>query len=191
MKKSSEMNAGEQQNEVPKWVAVYTRNRSERLVAKRLVDMEMETYVPMRKEKHHWSDRIKMVDVPLFKSYVFVKMPLNKETYVRETPGVVMLVKFGQKLSIIPESQIQMIRQLESGISDLYVYETTHLKRGATVTILEGRFAGMEGTIVSGCKDGNFSVDVKGLNLSVVVALDKHVLELAQKREVEKSKYNF
>lgn len=178
-------------SENPQWVAVYTRTRAEKIVSQRLVDQGIETYLPVRLEKHHWSDRVKMVSVPMFRSYLFVKMCRKTEMIVRETAGIVTIVKFGDKYSIVPESQIEMIRKLEQSASDLYVYETAHLKRGTRVLIQEGDFAGMEGTIVSNCKDGNFAVNVEALRMSVVVSLDRNVLEVARRSVSKKSKYDF
>jgi len=55
-----------------KWIAIYTKARHEKQVQRQLELMGIEAYVPLKKEYHRWSDRVKLVDVPLIPSYVFV-----------------------------------------------------------------------------------------------------------------------
>ena len=57
----------------PKWYAIYTRPRWEKKVDLLLKDQGLESYCPLNKVKRKWSDRIKLVEEPLFKSYVFVR----------------------------------------------------------------------------------------------------------------------
>ena len=56
-----------------KWLAVYTRPRWEKKVDQLLKEQGTESYCPLNKVKRKWSDRVKTVEEPLFKSYVFVK----------------------------------------------------------------------------------------------------------------------
>ena len=64
-----------------KWYALYTKPRWEKKVYRLLSERGMEAYCPLNKVKKKWSDRIKLVEEPLFKSYVFV------HTEEEETPG--------------------------------------------------------------------------------------------------------
>jgi transcription antitermination factor NusG len=57
-----------------KWFAIYTRPRWEKKVHKLLEEKGIECYCPLNKVHRKWSDRIKIVEEPLFKSYVFVKL---------------------------------------------------------------------------------------------------------------------
>ncbi len=57
------------------WYAVHTRARHERVIAQRLREQGINTFLPLVTEVHRWSDRRKSVEVPLFGCYVFVKLP--------------------------------------------------------------------------------------------------------------------
>lgn len=164
----------------PQWIAVYTRPRAEKMVAARFTEAGLETYLPLIKEKHHWSDRIKLVEEPLFKSYVFVKITKRDQIKTRETNGVVCLVYFGkpgpESIATIPDQQIEDMRQMIAVSEQVYVHQTEMLKKGATVTIQEGAFAGMTGTLVSDCKDGNFSINIEALSLSIVTEVNQLIL---------------
>jgi hypothetical protein len=55
-----------------KWIAIYTKTRHKKHVQRQLELMAIEAYVHLKKEYHRWSDRVKLVDVPIIPSYVFV-----------------------------------------------------------------------------------------------------------------------
>ena len=57
-----------------KWFVVYTRPRWEKKVHSLLTAKSIESYCPLHKVRRKWSDRIKLVEEPLFKSYVFVRV---------------------------------------------------------------------------------------------------------------------
>ena len=57
-----------------KWYAVYTKPRWEKKVNSLLLQKGIEVYCPLNKVRRKWSDRIKTIEEPLFKSYVFVKI---------------------------------------------------------------------------------------------------------------------
>jgi len=50
----------------PRWYAVRTRSRHEKLVAKQLQTQGIESFLPVVTQTHNWSDRRKQVEMPLF-----------------------------------------------------------------------------------------------------------------------------
>jgi transcription antitermination factor NusG len=66
-----------------KWYAIYTRPRWEKKVNFLLQGKGIESYCPLNKVRRKWSDRIKTIEEPLFKSYVFVKIDEEARTNVR------------------------------------------------------------------------------------------------------------
>src|SRR5215470_6707011 len=62
-----------------RWYALHTRSRHERVVAQRLQERGLETYLPTVREVHRWSDRKKKVEVPLFSCYVFLHCGLTQQ----------------------------------------------------------------------------------------------------------------
>src|SRR5271167_4021459 len=59
----------------PCWYAIQTRCRSERKVAAQLQNKGIETFLPLVKQVHHWSDRRQVIEQPLFPGYGFVRLP--------------------------------------------------------------------------------------------------------------------
>jgi len=71
----------------------------------------VECYCPLNKVKRQWSDRIKTIDEPLFKSYVFVKVEDSDRSLVRLTNGVINFVCWNGKPAIVKEKEIQTIKR--------------------------------------------------------------------------------
>ncbi|MBN8782449.1 MAG: antitermination protein NusG [Sphingobacteriales bacterium SCN 48-20] len=94
-----------------KWLAVYSRPRWEKKVDRLLAEKGIESYCPLNKIRRKWSDRLKLVEEPLFKSYVFVKVEDADRTAVRMTPGVLNFVYWDGKPAVIREKEIQAIRR--------------------------------------------------------------------------------
>jgi len=160
------------------WVAVYTQARSEKQVLKRLEDQGFEAYLPIVDVKRQWSDRIKLVSVPLFNSYIFVKIKKNELIAIRNTQGVVFVVAFKNEVATIPDSEIESIRRFVAAKQEIFVEETRRLRKGAAVRIVDGPFAGMEGTLVDDCKNGNFAVRIDAIGLSLVTHIDRLMLQI-------------
>lgn len=168
------MELDERQWNEPQWVAVYTRARAEKQLAEKIAARGYETYLPLHRQLHKWSDRKKWVEVPLFTSYVFVKITGKQVVPLREIDGVVYIVNFGNSRSIawIPQKEIDNLRRLMASEQDFVVKNSQQLRRGSKVKILSGALEGMEGVLVSDCEEGNFAVEVTSLSASIVWKLE-------------------
>jgi transcription antitermination factor NusG len=94
-----------------KWYAIYTRPRWEKKVNNLLEAKGIESYCPLNKVRRKWSDRIKTIEEPLFKSYVFVKIDEDARTNVRMTDGVINFVYWDGKPALIKDREIQIIKR--------------------------------------------------------------------------------
>lgn len=73
----------------------------------------IETFCPLRKAQSQWSDRVKTIEKPIFKSFVFVKIRQEQRTVVRLTEGVINFVYRDGKPVTVTEKLIQSIRQFQ------------------------------------------------------------------------------
>src|SRR6476620_8196715 len=94
-----------------RWYAIYTRPRWEKKVNALLVQKGIESYCPLNKVQRKWSDRMKTIEEPLFKSYVFVKVDEEGKTQVRMTDGVVNFVYWNGKPALSKDKEIQAIKR--------------------------------------------------------------------------------
>ena len=61
-------------------------------VAELLQKNGVEVFCPLVKLKKNWSDRKKIVEAPLFKSYVFVNLSEKDRNVVFNLPGVIRYI---------------------------------------------------------------------------------------------------
>src|SRR5262245_8019391 len=100
--------------EQPKWYALHTRPRHEKQVDTELHEKGVPTYLPLLTQVRRWSDRSKIIRVPLFSCYVFVNSILDPATRLRISNlwGTLGLVGFNGQTLPIPDVQIESIRTL-------------------------------------------------------------------------------
>jgi len=115
------------------WYALYTKPRAEKKVIERLQAMGMECYLPLHRGPRVWSDRVKIVDIPLFSSYIFVccsEAELRSLLYVN---GVLRIVYYCGKPAVIRSKEIQAIRFFleQAANRELYVGEDVEILSGA------------------------------------------------------------
>lgn len=88
------------------WFVLYTKSRCEKKVADGLRRKDLEVYCPMRK----WSDRYKLVEEPLFRSYCFVRLADMDRSRVFGIPGVVRYLLWLGKPAVMIEEEIEGLR---------------------------------------------------------------------------------
>lgn len=175
---------GEDEN--AKWYAVYCKSRHEKKVAQQLTDKEIPHYLPLKEEIRQWSDRKKKVEVPLFRSYVFVKIPSSWQVPVLETYGAVRFVKFGRELIPVPQEQIEAVRKIEEygvGLSQ----EKVDFDLNSRVKVTGGPCKGLTGHLVHRKKGERFVVVIDSIQLGASVEIEKHWLEPIQEEEEERT----
>ena len=132
--------------ETPTWYTLYTRSRHEKFVEQELSKKGIDAYTPKITIKKRWSDRIKEVEEPLFKSYCFAKFPLIYKKNVVSQQGVVNIVNFSNRYVPVSENVIESLKILVSG--ELKIDPYPYLNKGDRVTIKKGPFKGLEGYII-------------------------------------------
>lgn len=93
------------------WFALYTTSRAEKKVATRLSGAGVEYFLPTLKVQRKWSDRVKVVEVPLFNSYIFVNVKASELFDLNKIEGVVKTVYYNGAPAAVRENEISLIRQ--------------------------------------------------------------------------------
>ena len=154
-----------------KWYAVYTRPRWDKKVNNLLLTKGVESYCPLNKVRRKWSDRIKVVEEPLFKSYVFVKIADEHRTEVRMTDGVINFVYWDGKPAIIKEKEIQTIRRFLDEYENVELLKMD-LKPDQRVRVAAGPLMDQEGKIIE-IKNKVAKVAIDSLGYILIADIDK------------------
>jgi transcription antitermination factor NusG len=157
-----------------KWYAIYTRPRWEKKVNNLLVQKGIESYCPLNKVRRKWSDRIKIVEEPLFKSYVFVRIEDENRTEVRMTEGVVNFVYWNGKPAVIKEKEIQIIKRFLDEYENVEAVKMD-LRPDERVKIIAGPMMDQEGKIIE-IKNKVARVCIDSLGYLLIANIDKSKL---------------
>jgi len=128
------------------WWALYTRHQHEKTVAEMLSTKGFEVFLPLHDSMRRWKDRQKLLSLPLFPGYVFVRGSLDRRLQVVTTPGVHMILSSGEQIAVVPEEEIQAIRRAVEG--PWRVEPHPFLKCGERVRVTRGSLEGVEGILV-------------------------------------------
>jgi len=159
----------------PRWYAAYTCARHEKRVAQQLERRSVELFLPLYEAVHRWKNGRARLQLPLFPSYVFVRIALKDRLRVLEIPSVVRLVGFNGLPTALPDEEMEALR---NGLArQLRAEPHPYLKVGRRVRIRSGPFVGLEGILVR--RKGNLRV-VLSIDLimrSVVLDVDATLIE--------------
>lgn len=160
------------------WYALQLRLQFEKKAEWGLRKKGIETFLPLVKQTHRWSDRSKVVEIPLFAGYVFIRLSLTPPLRIQvlQTAGVVGFVGSKQKPVAVPEKQIEGLRRLLK--ADVECALRPFLRAGQRVRIRSGALDGLEGilqeddrsslVITIECIHRSLAVKVRGYDLELV-----------------------
>ena len=93
-----------------KWYALYTKPRWEKKADGILVRKNIESWCPLQKIEKQWTDRKKIIEEPLFKSYVFVHISDDEKLAVLQTDGILNFVYHSGKPAVIQDKEIDIVK---------------------------------------------------------------------------------
>jgi transcription antitermination factor NusG len=159
------------------WYALYTKSRHEKLINSELNKRNIESFLPTRKIKRRWSDRIKTIEEPLFKSYIFVKTELPaRKTDILKIKGAVKFVSAGVSPVPIDENVIHALQNLVQ--HDIAIDPFPYLEKGDRVIIKSGPFKNTEGFIVrKDEKKCRLVISITAIKSSVAVEIDAYLVD--------------
>jgi len=157
----------------PHWLAAYTKPKNEKKVYQRLLDSGIETYLPLQKKIKQWSDRKKIIEEPLLRSYIFVKITEKQYWEVINVPGMVRYVCFEGKAAPIPEKQIEALKMLLGQQVDIEVLDE-EIRLGEKVEIRIGAMSGFEGYLVKHLGKKKVVIQLDHISHSLLVTLPRN-----------------
>jgi transcription antitermination factor NusG len=161
----------------PRWYAIRTRSRHEKMVHEQLQTQGIETFLPLVKRIHKWSDRKKEVEVPLFSGYTFVRLVLSSGDRLRvlQAHGVAGFVGRSGAGTPIPDHQIHDIKTvLENRIP---FQDHTFLQVGQRVRIRGGALDGIEGILAAHHDDHSLVISLEPIQRSLSIRIDGYNIE--------------
>lgn len=162
-------------NSTDHWYVLYTKPRHEKKVAARLTEAGYKVYCPLHKVRRQWSDRVKVVEEPLFRGYIFIKIQDEKRDEVFTFPGTVRYLFWLRRPAIVREEEISLIQKW-LGEYDHEQIDISDIQPGDLVRITSGQFMNEEAVLL----DRNRSravVQLKELGIQLNLSLSNNELQ--------------
>ena len=152
-----------------RWFAAYTKPRWEKKVSRVLEQKGVECWCPLKKTEKQWSDRKKVIEEPLFTSYVFVRIEETEKSVVLMTDGILNFVYYIGKPAIIRDEEIDIIKKfLSEKQASVSVQSLASLDENTRIKVNHGIFMDTTGTVLKGGKKKVF-VKLESLDQVMVV----------------------
>ena len=152
-----------------RWFAAYTKPRWEKKVSRVLEQKGVECWCPLKKTEKQWSDRKKVIEEPLFTSYVFVRIDETDKSVVLMTDGILNFVYYIGKPAIIRDEEIDIIKKfLSEKQASVSVQSLASLDENTRIKVNHGIFMDTTGTVLKGGKKKVF-VKLESLDQVMVV----------------------
>jgi transcription antitermination factor NusG len=154
------------------WFALRVKSRCEKIVSTLARYKGFEEFLPLYQTRRRWSDRFRVVELPLFPGYVFCRTNPELRLPLLTIPGVLSFVGIGKVPVPIADAEIDTIQRALGGglLAEPYPF----LEVGQRVRLAEGPLTGLEGFLVEVRKQHRILVSVSLLKRSVAVEIDRH-----------------
>ena len=136
----------------------------------------IEAYLPLQKKVRVYGKRRRIVELPLFNCYLFVKIKKEEYVPVLEIENVLHFIKFSKNLLAIPDQEIEIIKNIIGENIPVRIREKGFVK-GDTVIITRGNLTGIQGKFLEKRSKGNVLVELDHVGFTLQLTMDKSMLE--------------
>lgn len=155
------------------WCVLYTYPNYEKKVLKVATQKNITCFLPTQKVERTWSDRRKILEIPLFPNYLFVQVNKQNRFTILDILGVVRFVSLSGKPAIISDYEIDLIRKMTNGPEVALEREFVN---GDLVRIIEGPFMGLEGILFQKKGKHRLSIRINGINQSISISTSSQLV---------------
>ena len=156
------------------WFALRVRSNYEKITSVSLRSKGYEELLPLWTGRRLWSDRVKVVESPIFPGYVFCKFDPSRRLPILRTPGVVGIVGFGERPAPVYEHEIHSLKtMLGAGLS---CEPWPFLEVGQRIMIENGPLAGVDGTVLRIKGQYRLIVQISLLQRFVAAEIDREAV---------------
>jgi transcriptional antiterminator RfaH len=172
---------GQSQFHNPRWFAVYSKPRQERIALQHLQNQGFECLLPMAFNPYQRKTSRSRKPEPLFPRYLFLyaEPRVQNLSAVRSTRGVIDLVRTGQELTRVPVSVIRQIKSMTDPETGLVALQPVAVELGDRVRVFDGPFSGLEGILQERCSTTRSLLLISMLGRETTVEVDSLLLQRA------------
>jgi transcription antitermination factor NusG len=158
------------------WYVLMVRCNHEKRIAQALKERGIDYFLPCFRSVRQWKDRRVTLELPLFPTYVFVRILLDECLRVLTIPHVFSLVGTAGSPSTVPGQEIDAIRRsVEHGKAEPHPY----LMAGERVVVTQGPMCGVIGILMRQHGNSRVVVSVQTIARSFALDIDSDCIQPA------------
>ncbi len=165
----------------PRWFAVYTKYKREKMIDKRLRERGIDVYLPLQKVTRHYTRKVKHLELPLISCHIFTRITRKEYVPVLQDPDVLKFVRIAKDLIAIPEREMDIMRRIV-GEEVEAVAEPASFQLGQEVEVIGGRLTGLRGLLVDRHNEKTFILEVPSLGYEFRMEVDPALLQPTGRR---------
>jgi len=158
----------------PKWFAVYTNYKREKIAAKQLSQQNIQVYLPLLLVTKKYVRKVKKLELPLISNYLFVKISKKEYTKVLQCTHVLSFIKFSKNLISIPNYEIEIIRRV-LGTQEVLSIDN-NFQKGDEVEVIGGEMTGLKGVFIKKENNQYLSVQLSNIGVAINISIATHLL---------------
>jgi transcription antitermination factor NusG len=165
--------SGQGPDTVRSWWVLHTRPRAEKALARKLLALRQDFFLPLYKKQWQSRGRQLASHIPLFPGYIFLRGDDEARLAALQTNHVVRAIPVpaGQQLE---EDLVRIYRLMESGAP---VAPEDRLQPGMPVVLSAGPLAGLEGKIVRRDRHMRFVIEVDFIQRGASIEVEGWMLQ--------------
>jgi transcription antitermination factor NusG len=160
-----------------RWFATFTLPQNEKSVLKQLDLRKVESFLPTYETVRVWKNRQrKKITLPLFPTYLFVRITRAERGKVLECPGVLQIVGNHREPLPLHDSEVELLR---SDFCRRKFEPFRELVIGEKVRIKSGVLQGVQGTLVRRSGGQRFVLTIEMINQHAAIEVNAEDMEPA------------
>ena len=152
------------------WYAVYTKPNCEKKVASSFTKRKIENFCPLNRRKVNSLRRSKILQEPLFKSYVFVNVTPVEIALLKQTYGVINILHWMCAPAVIKQNEIDTIREFTSDHKNIEL-ERIQVNTHYVAQVVDGPSYSIEGNVFA-IKNKTLKVSLPSLGYIMIAKLE-------------------
>jgi transcription antitermination factor NusG len=161
------------------WHVLYVKSRHEKKVLEALKKLSLEAFLPLVKTKKKWSDRTKIVELPLIPSYVFVNSKSPKDFHrALSADGACAYIRFGSSFAKVSEKEIVQLKLLAGSEDAMNIEVGSQVPKVGELREIEfGALRGLQCEILEVNNVNKIVVRIEQLQQNITAILPSYYFE--------------
>jgi len=172
---------------IPFWHVCYIKQKSEKIVQKKIEELHIEAFLPLVKHVKLYKTSKKIVFLPLFPGYIFVRIEPGYRHQITAISEVYRFIKFRDEYAKVANEEIENLQLLVENIKDYREIQLEAIfQQGKNVEVTDGPFQGMKGKMIKRNGRRRIIIEMDAIKQYISVEIDSKNLRILESQSTAK-----